>query len=100
MSRAPLPPDGEIHNYTCIDILKSRKLLIFSLIMAFLWCTSALVYYGLALNTGSLAGDPYLNFFLGALVELPAAIIGAFLLQVYVENFVCSSFSETEVLSC
>lgn len=31
-----------------------------------------MVYYGLSLNSGSLAGDFYLNFFLTGLVEFPA----------------------------
>ena len=44
-------------------------------------CTSALVYYGLSLNIGSLAGDTYLNFFLSGLVEVPAALISAVVLN-------------------
>lgn len=32
----------------------------------------SMVYYGLSLNSGSLAGDFYLNFFLTGLVEFPA----------------------------
>ena len=31
-----------------------------------------MVYYGLSLNSGNLAGDFYLNFFLTGLVEFPA----------------------------
>ena len=44
-------------------------------------CTSALVYYGLSLNTGNLAGDPYMNFFFSGLVEIPAYTISAIVLQ-------------------
>ena len=37
MSRPALPPDGEIHNYTTMDLVKSKRLFMFSLIAAFLW---------------------------------------------------------------
>lgn len=75
------PKENDVAQYTVLDILKSFRLLIFSLIMCYLWCVSALVYYGLSLNTGSLAGSPYLNFFLSGLVEIPAYITAALMLQ-------------------
>ena len=37
--------------------------------------TISLVYYGLTLNSGKLAGDIYVNTLLVSLVEIPAAII-------------------------
>ena len=36
MSRV-LPPDGEVHQYTILDIFRSRRLLIFSMMMAYIW---------------------------------------------------------------
>ncbi len=39
------------------------------------------MYYGLSLNTGNLAGDPYMNFFYSGLVEIPAYTISAVVLQ-------------------
>ena len=35
---------------------------------------NSLVYYGLSLSSSSLAGDPYLNFFISGAVEVPAYI--------------------------
>jgi len=73
--------EAEVHKYTIMDVLRSRKLLMFALIMAYIWCTSALVYYGLSLSTGSLAGDKYTNFLASSLVEVPAYAIAALCLQ-------------------
>ena len=44
-------------------------------------CANSLIYYGLSLSTGSLAGNVYLNFFLSGLVEIPAYFIAAFALK-------------------
>ncbi|KAL1374901.1 hypothetical protein pipiens_000730, partial [Culex pipiens pipiens] len=42
---------------------------------SFCWLTNTLVYYGLSLNSVTLAGDKYLNFILVALIELPGYVI-------------------------
>ncbi|PIK48669.1 hypothetical protein BSL78_14481 [Apostichopus japonicus] len=52
-----------------------------TLITSWLWITYTLVYFGFALTTGTLAGDPYLNFFLSSLVELPARIVPLFIIK-------------------
>ncbi|CAD5117723.1 DgyrCDS6470 [Dimorphilus gyrociliatus] len=70
-------------NYTILDLFKSSKLRLNCLIMCYIWCVNSLVYYGLSLSTSSLAGDPYLNFFLSGLVEIPAYIVSAFALQYF-----------------
>ena len=41
--------------------------------MVLMWFTAALVYYGLTLNSGSLAGNFYLNAAVSALTEMPGA---------------------------
>ena len=45
------------------------------------WITNTLVYYGISFNTSKLAGDPYLVFFLSAIVELAADIVCQFTLD-------------------
>ena len=37
--------------------------------------TNSLTYYGIMLISSSLAGDRFLNFFLGSVVEYPAAFM-------------------------
>ncbi|XP_074646334.1 organic cation transporter protein-like isoform X1 [Tubulanus polymorphus] len=46
-----------------------------------LWFVNNLVYYGLSLSAAELAGDRFLNFFLMALVEIPATICCMFVLE-------------------
>ena len=41
----------------------------------FTWLVIVLGYYGLSLTAVSLSGDPYLNFFLVSLVELPGGFV-------------------------
>ncbi|EKX38686.1 hypothetical protein GUITHDRAFT_144075 [Guillardia theta CCMP2712] len=43
-----------------------------TLIMLLCWFTASFTYYGLALNTGSLAGDFYLNMCVNMAVDIPA----------------------------
>lgn len=44
-------------------------------ILMFNWILVSFVYYGLLLNIGNLSGDIFLNFFFGALVEIPAYLV-------------------------
>ena len=73
MSSGKWPP------FCCgVDMLKA-------LIFSFRF-TCALVYFGLSLNVGNMAGDPYLNFFFSGLVEFPSAFITAPILQLWAIN--------------
>jgi hypothetical protein len=51
--------------------LKDRVLLFRQLNLCASWLIVILGYYGLSLTSVSLSGDPYLNFFLSSLVEVP-----------------------------
>ena len=44
---------------------------------------NTLVYYGLSLGTGDLAGNPYLNFTLSATVELAAILCSQYTFNKY-----------------
>ena len=44
---------------------------------------NALVYFGINLNVGNLAGDMYLNFFILCIVEIPGALILWFFMSRY-----------------
>ncbi|XP_074649707.1 organic cation transporter protein-like isoform X1 [Tubulanus polymorphus] len=52
-----------------------------TLILSILWFVNTLVYYGLSLSAAVLAGDRFLNFFLMALVEIPATFCAMFLME-------------------
>ncbi|XP_064595319.1 organic cation transporter protein-like [Liolophura sinensis] len=62
-------------------ILHSPTLLTRSAILFVNWLVISMVYYGLSLNSGNLAGDIYLNFFLVGLVEFPAYTLCLLLLD-------------------
>ncbi|GFV59798.1 organic cation transporter protein [Trichonephila clavipes] len=52
-----------------------------TLIIFYNWCVIAFVYYGISYNTNELAGDPFLNFALYGLIEIPANILSLFAIQ-------------------
>lgn len=60
-----LPKEG------LLDLLKSKVLLLRSVNVCYCWFVVSMSFYGLSMNATSLAGDPYLNFLLVSLVEIP-----------------------------
>lgn len=46
---------------TLLDVFKSRTLLLRALNLYFAWLVISMSFYGLSLNSRSLAGDPYLK---------------------------------------
>ncbi|XP_033105734.1 organic cation transporter protein-like [Anneissia japonica] len=69
--------------YSLFDTLRTPNLRKYTIIMFFMWLVNSLVYYGLALNSSSLAGDRFLNFFILGLAEVPAYVFGLWALQRY-----------------
>jgi MFS family permease len=64
-----------------LDILRIPRLLRNALSIWFAWFTTALGFFAIYLTTTSLSGNPYLNFFLTATMEIPPAIIFYFTLN-------------------
>ncbi|CAN9501814.1 unnamed protein product [Ophioblennius macclurei] len=71
-------------------ILKSCNVLSVTLLCSALWFIITISYYALVLNTSNLHGDPYLNCFLSAAIEVPAYLIALALLQ-YCSRHICQS---------
>jgi len=67
--------------YTLLDVLRNKLLCRYAIVMCLLWLVNSMVYYGLSLSTEELAGDPYMNFFLSGLAEVPAYTLSIFVLQ-------------------
>lgn len=85
------------------SVLRSRALLIRLGICACCWMTNAFVYYGLSLNAVSIMGNdnnPYLNFILVSLVELPAQGIVVFMLDTVGRRLCLCSSLIGSALSC
>lgn len=64
--------------------LKSRTLLLRMITCCFCWIACAFLFYGLTLNSVTLAdGNSYLDFILTSLVEIPAYIACNFVLDTF-----------------
>ncbi|KAI4893739.1 hypothetical protein NFI96_026668 [Prochilodus magdalenae] len=76
--------------YSIFDILRSCNTVTMCIICSLLWMVITMSYYGLILNTSNLHGDPFLNYFISSVVELPAYVI-AWLLLKYLSRRFCQS---------
>uniref|UniRef100_A0A4Y0BUF4 MFS domain-containing protein n=1 Tax=Anopheles funestus TaxID=62324 RepID=A0A4Y0BUF4_ANOFN len=63
------------------EVFKFKRLIIRLAICSFCWFTNVMVYYGLTLNSVTLAGDKNINFILITLVEIPSAVSMTFILN-------------------
>lgn len=66
---------SSVKQETFIDLLKSKRLVCRYLNLGLCWAVNALVYYGLSLHTGKLAGNKYVNFIISGAVEFPAYLL-------------------------
>lgn len=73
--------DEQSKTYHIWHLFSTRYLAKITLIEAWSWCVTSGVYYGLGFNSGNLAGEFYLNFAASGLVEIPAYILAAVLVN-------------------
>lgn len=67
--------------YTIIDLVRTWDQAKISLNVWWSWFINGMLYYGLSMNSVEMDGNPYLNFCLSALVEIPAYLLCIFLLS-------------------
>uniref|UniRef100_A0A8C4DT80 Solute carrier family 22 member 4 n=1 Tax=Dicentrarchus labrax TaxID=13489 RepID=A0A8C4DT80_DICLA len=82
-----LSPDKK---YNILPMLGSCNVFSVTLLCSLLWIIITISYYALLLNTSNLHGDPFINCFLSAVMEVPAYIIALLLLQ-YCSRHFCQS---------
>jgi len=70
-----------VQDSSIIDLLKHPNLRWTTLIMCFNWMVNSGTYYGLSLSASNLGGNPYINFFISAAVEIPAYALNIALLN-------------------
>ena len=68
-------------NYTSIDLLKWPKMRLISLNSGYCWFVTSMVYYGLGLNAGSLAGSIFINNIINAVMEIGARFFIPFCME-------------------
>lgn len=66
---------------TFIILFTSKRIILLSFTTLINWLTNNLVYYGISYNTSDLAGDPYINFTISAILELGAILLCQFTLE-------------------
>lgn len=71
---------GDRPTYNISDIWRSKILRFNTLAMCWLWVTNNFTYHSLSLTVTFLEGNRYLNFFIYALLEIPACLIAHFCL--------------------
>ncbi|XP_041980326.1 organic cation transporter protein-like [Aricia agestis] len=64
-------PEKKKTDSIVLQVLKSRVIMIRLVVCSFWWITVTFIYYGLSINSVSLAGNSYINFMLTALIEIP-----------------------------
>ncbi|KAM9311587.1 organic cation/carnitine transporter 2-like [Gastrophryne carolinensis] len=67
--------------HTFVDLIKTQKIRIITILTIFFWLIVSIGYFGISLNTPNLHGDPFLNCFLLAAIEVPSYIIAWQLLK-------------------
>ncbi|XP_063784262.1 organic cation/carnitine transporter 2-like isoform X2 [Pseudophryne corroboree] len=77
--------------YTFYDLLRTRNIRIITFLSILLWMVISVGYFGLSLNTPNLHGDPYVNCFLSAIIEVPAYIIAWVLLRKFARRYSTAS---------
>ena len=68
-------PGGRAKPNICVVLRPSLRAK--TLVLAFTWLTATLVYYGISFAAGALAGNVYVNSLALALVDVPATLLGA-----------------------
>ncbi|KAG6440867.1 hypothetical protein O3G_MSEX001477 [Manduca sexta] len=64
-------PSTEKKESLVMQVLRSKTIMTRLIICSFWWITLTFVYYGLSINSVSLAGNSYVNYILTSLVEIP-----------------------------
>ena len=72
---------GDQSSAGLIALIRHRVLFRRTLIMAFIWFTVCMVYYGLSLGVGSLSSNLYISFSLSGLVEIPSNLVAYVILD-------------------
>ncbi|KAH9489363.1 hypothetical protein Btru_056470 [Bulinus truncatus] len=75
------PSNSVGRSLSLVDVFRDRRLFKNSLILWLAWFTTALSYFVIYLTSTSLSGNPYVNYFLTALMEIPANVFFYFSLN-------------------
>nr|XP_006007287.1 PREDICTED: solute carrier family 22 member 5 [Latimeria chalumnae] len=75
------PRRQQSHNF--LDLLRTSNIRCVTIFSVLVWMLIAIGYFGLSLSTPNLHGDPYLNCFLSAAIEVPAYAVAWLFLRMF-----------------
>ncbi|XP_068133545.1 solute carrier family 22 member 4-like [Hyperolius riggenbachi] len=78
---------NQIKRHTFLDLIKTNNMRIITILTVLFWFIVSTAYFGVSLNTPNLHGDPFLNSFLLAAIEVPSYIIAWQLLRLVPRRF-------------
>ena len=67
------PPTDDVRHqkFTVLDIFRTRKMALKSIVLGYTWLANGMVYYSLVFAASDLGGSIYLNFFLLSFIGIP-----------------------------
>ncbi|KAL6470504.1 hypothetical protein MHYP_G00216230 [Metynnis hypsauchen] len=74
-----------------LDLMRTSNIRRTTLILFLVWLTLSMGYFGLSLNTSRLHGDPFVNCFISAAIEVPAYITSWLSLRYLPRRLSCSA---------
>ncbi|XP_029439100.1 solute carrier family 22 member 4-like [Rhinatrema bivittatum] len=77
--------------YTCLDLVRTSNIRVLTSMTVLLWMIISIGYFGVSLNTPNLNGDPFLNCFLLAVIEVPSYVLAWLLLRTLPRRYSISS---------
>ena len=81
----------EYHKANPLDLFKTKKTAIRTLVQGYAWIVNGMVYYGLSLAADDLGGSLYLNYILVNAIEFPAIVTAI--------HF-CNRFGRKRTITC
>ncbi|XP_066935821.1 organic cation/carnitine transporter 2-like isoform X1 [Clytia hemisphaerica] len=94
------PKVNESIQYSFHHLVKTPNIRKRTFLMCYLWLASSVGYYGLSLAVGGLAGDRYLNQFIGSVIELVAFSSVIFVLKYFRRRYPLMAYYITGGVTC
>ncbi|XP_075852129.1 solute carrier family 22 member 4 [Microcebus murinus] len=76
------------HRVFILDLFKTANIATITVMSLLLWMLTSVGYFALSLDAPNLHGDPYLNCFLSALIEVPAYVTAWLLLRTLPRRYI------------
>ncbi|XP_030068611.1 solute carrier family 22 member 4 [Microcaecilia unicolor] len=77
--------------HNCLDLVRTSNIRVLTIMTVLLWMIISIGYFGVSLNTPNLNGDPFVNCFLMAVIEVPSYILAWLLLRTLSRRYSISS---------